>query len=598
MARIDEFTLDIIESSLIAAAEESFIAFGRTSKSPVIYEVLDYAAGLTDARGRLVAQANGVPGFLGTLDLATQDCIRKFGEDGFVPGDICITNVPYTSGTHLNDVTLVMPVFVTKRLVGFSTIKGHWSELGGMHFGSWTSDSTEIYQEGMIFPPIKLFEAGKVVGAMVEMIRANVRTPVMTLGDMEAHAAALRVAARRIEELCNKHGVGLVLDAITRIMTKGEKLTRLKLKELPHGTFEASDTVDDDGITDTPVPVKATVKITDDEFVIDLRASGKQAKGSINSPWCATISSARTILKAVTDPHGPASDGSFRPLKVLTTPGTIFHPVPPAPTSTYWESMAFVTDLVWKALAPHIPERLSAGHFLSVCATIVGGVDDRTKEPFAIVEPQAGGWGGASGKDGESGLVCSGDGETYIMSNEVIEVRHPILVEQYSLNTEDGCGKGEFRGGFGLVKDYRINNSNATFTASFGRSLFPCWGMNGGSRGTPNYFIVQRERKEPLKVRKIAAVPLAKWDMIRLKTGGGGGYGDPLKRESSRVLSDVINGYITLERAKEDYGVVIDSNHEVDQKATGYLRGTLQAERGGARPELLVRLASEKRPDE
>ena len=315
MARIDEFTLDIIESSLIAAAEESFVAFGRTSKSPVIYEVLDYAAGLTDARGRLVAQANGVPGFLGTLDLATQDCIRKFGEDGFVPGDICITNVPYTSGTHLNDVTLVMPVFVNRRLVGFSTIKGHWSELGGMHFGSWTSDSTEIYQEGMIFPPIKLFEAGKVVGAMVEMIRANVRTPVMTLGDMEAHAAALRVAARRIEELCDKYGVGLVLDAITRIMTKGEKLTRLKLKELPHGTFEASDTVDDDGITDTSVPVKATVKITDDEFVIDLRGSGKQAKGSINSPWCATISSARTILKAVTDPHGPASDGSRNDLR-------------------------------------------------------------------------------------------------------------------------------------------------------------------------------------------------------------------------------------------------------------------------------------------
>jgi len=169
---------------------------------------------------------------------------------------------------------------------------------------------------------------------------------------MEAHAAALRVAARRIEELCDKYGVGLVLDAITRIMTKGEKLTRLKLKELPHGTFEASDTVDDDGITDTSVPVKATVKITDDEFVIDLRGSGKQAKGSINSPWCATISSARTILKAVTDPHGPASDGSFRPLKVLTTPGTIFDPVPPAPTSTYWESMAFVTDLVWQASAP------------------------------------------------------------------------------------------------------------------------------------------------------------------------------------------------------------------------------------------------------
>jgi len=587
--KIDEFTLDIIESGLIAAAEESFVAFGRTSKSPVIYEVLDYAAGLTDSEGRLVAQANGVPGFLGTLDLATQDCIKKFGVDGFDPGDICITNVPYTSGTHLNDVTLVMPVFVKRRLVAFSTIKGHWSELGGMHFGSWTSDSTEIYQEGMIFPPIKLFESGKPVGAILEMIRANVRTPVMTLGDLEAHAAALRVAARRIDELCSKHGVGKVVDAMGRIMEKGERLMRLKLKGLPHGTFESSDTIDDDGITDTPVPVKATVMISDDEFVIDLRESGKQAKGSINSPWCATVSSARTILKAVTDPHGPASDGNFRPLKVLATPGTIFNPIPPAPTSTYWESMAFVTDLVWKALAPRIPERLSAGHFLSVCATIVGGIDDRSREPFAIVEPQAGGWGGAAGKDGESGLVCSGDGETYIMSNEVIEVRHPIMVEQYSLNTEDGCGKGQFRGGFGLVKDYRVRNSNATFTASFGRSLYPCWGMNEGSKGTPNYFIVYRNGKEPMKVRKIAAVPLADGDLIRLKTGGGGGYGDPLKRDVARVLSDVMNGYITVEQAKQDYGVVIDRGMEVDYNATKYLRERLEAQRSAVRQQVVPR---------
>ncbi len=578
MGRIDDFTLDIIESSLIAAAEESFVAFGRTSKSPVIYEVLDYAAGLTDAKGLLVAQANGVPGFLGTLDMATQDCIKKFGEDGFDPGDICITNVPYTSGTHLNDVTLVMPVFVKKSLVAYSTIKGHWSELGGMHFGSWTSDSTEIYQEGMIFPPIKLFERGKPIQAMIEMIRANVRTPIMTLGDMEAHAAALRVAARRIDELCNKYGIGGVKNAIGRIMTKGEKLMKLKLKELPHGTFEAEDTVDDDGITDRPVPVRAKVTITDHQFVVDLTGSGKQATGSINSPWCATVSSARSILKAVTDPHGPANDGNFRLLKVIAPVGTIFNPIPPAPTSTYWESMAFVTDLVWKALAPHIPERLSAGHFLSVCATIVGGVDDRSKEPFAIVEPQAGGWGAALGKDGESGLVCSGDGETYIMSNEVIEVRHPILVEQYALNVEDGAGKGEFKGGYGLTKDYRINNSNATFTASFGRSLYPCWGMNGGSKGTPNYFVIYKKGQEPKKVRKIAAVPLGMGDLIRLKTGGGGGYGDPFKRAPERVLEDVRDGYVSVDQAKTDFGVVIDKQMRVDYAATKGLRERMKVE--------------------
>jgi N-methylhydantoinase B len=575
MAKISDFTLDIIENNLIASAEETFSAFGRASKSPVIYEVLDYAAGLTDANGRLVAQANGVPGFLGTLDMAVQDCIEKFGKDGFSPGDICITNVPYTSGTHLNDVNLIMPVFAKKKLVAFSAIKGHWSEVGGMHFGSWTSDSTEIYQEGMIFPPIKLFEKGKVVQAMVDMIRANVRTPDMTLGDMEAHAASLRVGAKRIEDICNKYGVDTVLDAMNRIQAKGERLTKLRLKELPHGTFEVEDTVDDDGITDTPVPVRAKVTISDDEFVIDLRGSGKQARGSINCPWCATVSAARAIFKAVTDLHGPVSDGNFRALKVIADPGSIFNPIPPAPTSTYWESMAFITDLVWHALAPLIPDRLSAGHFLSVCGTIVGGNDDRTKQPFAIVEPQPGGWGGALGKDGESGLVCSGDGETYIMSNEVMEVRYPIVVEQYALNIGGGCGKGEFRGGFGVVKDYRVNNSNASFTSSMGRSLYPCWGMNGGARGTPNYFVMEKGNQAPRRLRKVAAEAMQRNDLVSLRTGGGGGFGNALDRKPESVLEDVIDEYITPEQAKADYGVVVDTaTMKVNKQETAKLRQT------------------------
>jgi N-methylhydantoinase B len=575
MAKLSDFTLDIIESSLIASAEETFSAFGRASKSPVIYEVLDYAAGLTDADGLLIAQANGVPGFLGTLDMAVQDCIKKFGKNGFSPGDICIVNVPYTSGTHLNDVNLIMPVFAQGRIVAYSAIKGHWSEVGGMHFGSWTSDSTEIYQEGLIFPPIKLFEKGKVNQAMVDMIRANVRTPDMTLGDMEAHAASLRVGAKRIEDLCKRYGVNTVIEAMDRIQKKGEKLTKLRLKELPHGTFEVEDTVDDDGITDTPVPVRAKITISDDEFIVDLRGSGKQARGSINCPWCATVSAARAIFKAVTDTHGPVSDGNFRALKVLADPGTIFNPIPPAPTSTYWESMAFITDLVWHALAPMIPDRLSAGHFLSVCATIVGGMDDRTRQPFAIVEPQPGGWGGALGKDGESGLVCSGDGETYIMSNEVIEVRYPIVVEQYALNIHDGSGKGKFRGGFGILKDYRISNSNASFTSSMGRSLYPCWGMNGGSKGTPNYFVIEKANQVPRRLRKVAAESLQAHDLIQLKTGGGGGFGDPMDRDPDRVLNDVIDGYVTLEQARNDYGVVIDETQmKVDRVLTKSLRGT------------------------
>ena len=571
----ESFTLDIIQNSLITAAEEIFAVFGRTSKSPVIYEVLDYACGLTDNQGRMIAQANGVPGFLGTLDMAVVQAIKKFGLNGFHNGDIIVTNIPYTDGTHLNDVTLIMPIYYRDEIVAFSANKGHWSEVGGMHFGSWTSDSTEIYQEGLQFPTIKLFSKDKPVQEVIDIIRANVRTPTMTLGDMEAQAASLRVGRRRVQELCDKYGGRVVENAMERLIEQGEELMLKRLRELPHGTFMAEDWVDDDGITDNPVQVKAKVEISDQSFTIDLTGSGAQAKGSINSPWVATVSAARTILKAVTDPHMPVTDGSFHPLKIVAPEGTIFNPKPPAPTSTYWEAMAFVTDLVWKALAPVVPDRLTAGHFLSVCATIVGGIDDRSKEPFAIVEPQAGGWGAGKGKDGESGLVCSGDGETYIMSNEVIEVRHPIIVEQYSLNVEDGVSHGEFRGGFGLVKDYRINNSNATFTASFGRSKYPPWGMNGGDGGGPNYFIIYKSGREPFKTRKVAAVELGKGDLIRLKTGCGGAYGNPLDRDPKRVAEDVRDGYLTLETAKEKYGFVLPIDLEPDERRTKTTRKNL-----------------------
>jgi len=560
MAGVDAFTLEVVKNTLIAIAEEEFIAFGRTSKSPVIYEVLDYAVALTNRRGELVAQANGVPGFLGVLDLAVKDCITKYGAEGFGEGDIIITNIPYTHGTHLNDVTLIAPVFADGQLIAFSVNKGHWSEVGGMRFGSWTTDSTEIYQEGLQFPLLKLFINGEPNRDLFELIRSNVRTPDMTLGDMEAQAAALRLGARRILQLCQKYGVDTVVKAMDVIIRAGAEKAYAALKKLPHGVFEAEDYIDDDGVTDNPVHVRAKITITDEKFAVDYSGSAPQAKGPINSPYSMTVAAAKVMFKAITDPHSPANEGSFKPVEVIAPEGTVFHPRPPAPVATFWEAGSFAAELIWKALAPYVPERLTAGHFLSVCATIVGGVDDRTGEPFAIVEPQPGGWGAGYNKDGESGLVCSLDGETYIMSNEVIEVRYPIRVEQYTLNLINKPGAGKFRGGHGIIKDYRIVNSNAVFTASFGRSKYPPWGMAGGENGTPNYFIVYRKGRPPLKTRKAAVIPLQRGDMVRLITGGGGGYGDPRERDRSMVLQDFVDGYITAAEAWSKYGVRVGSH--------------------------------------
>jgi N-methylhydantoinase B len=577
MARVaaDRFTLEIIQEGLIAAAEEMFVAFGRTSKSPVIYEVLDYACGITDERGQLIAQAAGVPGFLGTLDLAAKQVLRSFTPREIEAGDVFITNDPYNNGTHLNDVTLIRPIFHGKVLVGFAVNKGHWSDIGGMHFGSWTSDSTEIYQEGLFFPTIKLYQRGKAHRGLVELIRHNVRIPEMTLGDMYSQEASLRVAARRVEELSGKYGLSAVRRAIALILESGEQVTRQALAALPHGTFDAEDFIDDDGVHDKPVPVRIKVTISPREFVIDLRGSSPQAAGPINAPYPAVLCMAKASFKAVTSPHSPANDGNFRAVRLLTEPGSIFHPLPPAPISTYWESGMYVADLIMKALAPHMPDRLPAGHFLSVCATILGGSDPRSGRAYAIVEPQPGGWGASAHADGQSGQFCVGDGETLAMSNEVIEARYPIRVEQFALNVEGGVGAGKLRGGFGVIKDYRILSPDAVFTASFGRSKFPPWGLAEGRLGTANSFAILRPGQQPEQRSKVAARKLAQGDLVRLSTGGGGGYGNAFERDPKMVREDVSNGLITVSAAQEQYGVVLeckDGDFVINGRATSELR--------------------------
>jgi N-methylhydantoinase B len=580
--KVDPFTAEMIKNGLMVACEEMFYAFGRTAMSPVIYEVLDYAVGIASAGGELVAQTPGVPGFTGVLDFVAADTLEKWRKE-MRPGDVYVLNVPYRSGTHLNDVALVLPSFHKDNLLGLIINKGHWSEVGGMHFGSWTSDATEIYQEGMQFPNIRLYLEGQPNRDLIEMIRANSRLPEQTSGDMEAQVASMKVADRRIQKLIEKYGVDVIRASMDKLLDDGEKLAALKLKDLPKGTFEAEDYIDDDGITDDPLYVQAKVTISDDAFVADFTGSASQGKGSINSPLPGTVSGVRETYMAVTDPHAPANAGFFRPIRVIAPEGSVFNAVRPAPTSTYWESMSYATDLVWKALAPHVPDRLSAGHFLSILATILAGVDDRTREPFAVVEPQPGGWGARNDGDGESGLVACGDGETYIASNEVYERNMPILVDRYELNVEGGTGHGRFRGGFGVIKDYVVRCPEASFTVSVGRAKYPPWGVDGGSDGTPNTCVVFKHGREPMIARKVGGLRLVKGEKVSLRSGGGGGWGSPLDRDPGLVLADVRNGYVSSEQAREIYGVVLEDGR-VDVERTGQRRETMRAGAPRAEP--------------
>jgi len=577
---VDPFTLEIIKNGLVVANEEMFWAFARTAKSPVIYEVYDFAVGMTDAEGNLVAQAPGVPAFSGVLDFAAREVLEKWGDEIY-PGDVFVSNVPYNSGTHLNDVTLIMPMFYKNELIGLVLNKGHWSEVGGMAFGSWNPNATEIYQEGLQLPCVKLYEEGKPNKSVVDIILENSRLPDYTYGDMEAQAASMRVAAKRVKNLIEKYGLENVKLAMKKILEDGEKYARFRLKELPKGEFEAEDYIDAAiAGTDEPLYVRAKITITDEKFIVDFTGSAEQVMSPINSPFPATVSGVREVYMAIMDPHAYPTGGFFKPLEIIAPEGTVFHPIKPAPTSTDWEGIAFATDLVWRALAPHVPDKLTAGHFLSIIATIVGGINDKTGEPFAIVEPQPGGWGAGYDMDGTSCLVACGDGETYIASTEVYERNFPILVERYMVNTEDGIGHGKFRGGFGVIRDYRILNSQALVTIQVGRHDFPPWSVDGGLLGPGNKVIIYKDGNAQ-EVRRISAEVFKRGDLVSIRTSGGGGWGDPLERDPKLVLEDYRDELITLDVAEKIYGVVIDPEKmEINWEATEELRKNLRQERG------------------
>jgi N-methylhydantoinase B len=577
----DPFTREIIRESLVAAAEESFMTLGRASKSTIIYEVLDYACGITDLSGDLIAQANGVPGFLGLLTFAVKDAIRKYGRDGFADGDIFISNDPYTSGTHLSDVSMCMPIFAGRDLFGFAVNKAHWTEVGGKDPGSWTTDSTEIFQEGIQFPNVKLCKGSVLDETLIDLIRANVRVPEMTLGDLHAQAASLRVARHRVQEVCDRYGRSSVEDAVAWLLVASEQKARRGLKTLPQGTFEAADWIDGDGLTDEPIQVRVQVTIAGDSCVIDYSGSSPQVKGPVNCTLPATVCAARKVFLSVVDPHMPVNEGCFRPLRVVVPEGTVFHALRPAPTAIYWDSMIFAEDLVCKALAPHVPERMTAGHFLSTCGLVLA--TRRANGTSAIlVEPQAGGWGASRTKDGERGLVASSDGDTCMIPIEVCEQRYPIRVERYAFNVEEG-GEGEFRGGNGLVRDYRILGEGAAFTATFGRFRFPPWGMAGGRPGTCNRAELYMGGAGPIQRGKVARVQLRAGDRIRLVTGTGGGYGDPLRRDPYRVLEDIRNGFLSPDQARRLYGVAVVSD-KIDPEQTEQLRA-LPRPHGTVKPE-------------
>lgn len=567
----DLVEMEIVKNSLIAIAEEMFTVTAKTSKSPIIYDVLDFSTGITDAYGDVVSQATGIPLFIGMLDFNAKAPLAKFGKNGLRPGDIIIVNDPYISGTHLNDVAIVAPFFHGDELLAIGVNKGHYYDIGGMVFGSWGPRGSEVYQEGILIPPVKLYEENELNKDVLDLILDNSRLPLYALGDIEAQTASMKLAERRLQILVTKYGVDTVRSTMEKIQRDGEAVALTRIKTLPKGVFSAEDYYDDSGVDEDPMKLRVKVEIGDEKFDVDLSGNPPAVRAAINTTYPATVAAVRIVYAAVLDPHVRYCQGFVKPLKITIPENTIFNAKKPYPVGIYWETMTYAADLVWKALAPHIPNRLTAGHFLSVVAETIAGINPRNNEAFALVEPNPGGWGAGHDKDGESALVSFADGETFITSVEVIEQRYPIIVERYQFNTEDGVGHGRFRGGFGIVKDYRLL-ADAEFTTAVNRSKFPPWGVAGGLPGSYNYMVIVRSDGSQTRVRKVSGEQLKKGDLVSIRTAGGGGWGDPKERDPEMVRTDVKEGYITVENAKEIYGVVLGENLEIDYEGTMMLR--------------------------
>ena len=559
MSQIDIFTLEIIQNALQATTDEMFAAMRKTAMSPIIYEVLDMGTGITDARGNLASSGAGMPLFVGVLDKAVKKILEQHAQPGEIePGDIFITNDPHNGGgvTHLNDVVLAMPVFSGETLVAWTANIAHWNDMGGMVPGSMSTDARDMYQEGLRLACVKLVSKGRPIRSVMQILRSNTRMPDFMEGDLWAGIAAVRSGANRLVELTEKYGTEIFLRAVDDFMDVGEKVSLKALKDGVHGRFVMQEP-QDDGQT-----FKVQVEVTDSAMVIDLRDNPDQAAGPHNLSRDGAVIAAQMAFKAVTAPQAFTNGGSFRPLTVLTRPGSVFEAGNSAAEGFYFENVIRVYDLILRCLAPHLPDRLPAGSFSSVCATIIGGVHPDTGRMFTLIEPAVGGWGAERGRDGNSAVYSGVHGETYNCPVEVSESRYGLFVDRMELNDEPG-GHGKYRGGRGIRLDYVVRSDGAFLTCGYTRAKIPPWGLEGGKDGSLNYIEVIHADGRKARHSMVSGLKLNQGDIIRVRTACGGGYGDPAERERNLVIEDVRNGYLSVELAAEIYGVTVaeSGNH-------------------------------------
>jgi N-methylhydantoinase B len=570
--RHDPVITEIVRNGVVAVTEEMKTNLMRTAYNIIIYEALDFTTGLFTPQGETISIGIGLPMFIRGMAETVKAKIRHFGSRNIKPGDIYVTNDSYLTGSHLNHVTLTLPIFHKGELVGFSCCMAHWLDIGGMLGGM----STDIFAEGLQIPIMKYQDRGVVNETLVEMIRMNVRLPSRAMGDLRAQVTAVKTGERRFLELIERYGRGAVLSSIAAIMDHAEAMARARTRTIPDGVYEAESYMDDDGIeVGKPVPIRVRVVVKGGEMTVDLTNVSKQVRGFYNSGITTGHACAQVAYKCLTSPTDyPINDGSFRSLKVIVPPGRVISATRPAPMRWWMTYPMTIVDTIFKALAPAIPDRVIAGHHADLLVAALHGINTKTSEFFiANFGPLGGGWGAKQSEDGVSATVCINDGDTHNSPNEQAEAKFPVVVERYALVPDSG-GAGHRRGGLGVERVVRARMP-VTMNTQIERAHCRPWGLDGGLDGTGNDVALRLggNWKTDFPNAKVLVAALKAGDAFRIRSGGGGGYGSPLERPAAEVAADVKQGYVTAEAAREHYGVVINPDTlALDAAATERLR--------------------------
>ena len=581
MTPLDPITLEILTEVLISIVREMRATVFRTARSVAIYEAKDFSCGLFDHTSEVVAQSEDIGAHVVPLPWSVRSAMAEFGSD-LAPGDVILLNDPYRGGTHLNDVTLIYPVFEDGRLILFPAVREHWADVGGMVPGSLSGEATEIYQEGMRIPPIKIVERGTLNRAAMALILSNMRVPDEREGDFHAGLAACKTAERRIRESVARYGLPTLLAAIRQNLDRSEARMRAQIAALPDGEYYYEDyleTFPGGRLEPLLLPLRLTIRGGD--LVADFTGASPQVPVPVNSTLAVSAASVFIALKSILDPAAPLNQGSFRPISVIAPEGTIVNVTAPAPAGSHGEIRKRVIAVTVGALAQIVPGLVAGDLFRTSFHNLVGGVHPRTGKQFVHYEWASGGNGAFAEDDGPSAMASIDWGDlNTVQPTEVLETRFPLRIEWSALAPDSG-GAGRQRGGLSMQRGLRLVGPEATYSVLADGAVLPAFGILGGGSGIPVGSHVIRDGGE-LRFPtpgKVGGFRLVKDDVLVLQSAGGGGYGDPLERPVERVVGDLRDGYISPAACRERYGVVVRDGLEVDSAATAALRRELAARR-------------------